>query len=120
MRKLIEAIQMALRAAKVPPNVSAKVISHVESTFSEYGINTLEELLKAPDWYLWLVLIKSLLSPITRMLKSEGYCHANYYIVATLIAFDERFNKFVREWVKSRCKAGLDPCCSNPKCCLVS
>ncbi len=115
--KLLDALQTALRAARVPGNVVAKILGHVERTLDVYKINDDRLLLSLPDWNLWLVIVKSILSPISKMLKKEGYCHANAMVVSAIMVLDERIASMVKRWVKDRCKIDLDPCCRNPACC---
>ena len=115
--RLVEGIQTALRAARVPGHVAAKVVAVVEEAFESYKISSEEELLRLPDWNLWLIVVKSILSPATRLLRREGYCHANAMLVSAVMMLDERVASMVRDWVKSRCSAELDPCCKNPPCC---
>jgi hypothetical protein len=118
--KLLEALQTSLRAAKVPGQVAAKIIAFAEEALARYKITDDRELFGLPDWNLWLVLIKSLLSPLTKTLKKEGFCHANAYVIGALMTLDERAASMIREWVKTRCKAGIDPCCKNPPCCNIA
>ncbi len=115
--RLTEVVESALRAAKVPPPVVARALSHVEEVEAAYRVSSVSELSKLGDWELWLVLVKSLLSPLTKMLKREGLCGANYFLVGGFVALDERVAETVRRWVLDRCRAGLDPCCSSPRCC---
>ena len=115
--KLLDALQTALRAARVPGNVAAKVLSHVEEMLEAYKINDDKLLLSLPDWNLWLVIVKSILSPTSKMLKKEGYCHANAMVVSAVMVLDERVASMVKRWVRDRCRADLDPCCRNPVCC---
>ncbi|HIQ23598.1 MAG TPA: hypothetical protein EYH50_00945 [Pyrodictium delaneyi] len=117
--QLIDVIRTSLRAAKVPGQVSAKAIALVEEVLETYNIRSTKELYELPDWNLWLILIKSLLSPLTRTLRKEGYCHANSFLIGALMTLDERVANMIREWVKARCGAGNDPCCKNPPCCNV-
>ena len=118
--KLLSSLQTALRAARVPGSVAAKAMAEVEAALERYKIRSDEELLSLPDWNLWLVVVKSMLSPITRLLRGEGYCHANSMVVGAFIVYDERVAEFVREWLRARCRAGLDPCCRNPECCNIN
>ena len=118
--KLLEAIRTGLRAARVPGQVAAKALAEVEEALARYHITSDEELFRLPDWNLWLVLIKSLLSPLARLLREEGYCHAVSMVVSSVMVLDERAANMIREWVKARCGAGLDPCCRNPPCCNLA
>ena len=86
--KLAEVVESSLRAAKTPPPLVAKALSHVEDVVRTYGITSVNELVKAPDWHLWLVLIKSILSPLTKIMRREGYCKANYFLVGAFMALD--------------------------------
>ena len=119
LRKLQEALSAAMRAAKVPSSVAAKVLVVVDEASSRYKISSLQELFSMPEWYQWLFLIKGVVAPIARILRSEGYCNAVYYVVTALSMVDERMDAMIKEWIKERCNAGLDPCCSNPPCCNV-
>ncbi|AEM39272.1 hypothetical protein Pyrfu_1414 [Pyrolobus fumarii 1A] len=119
LRKLQEALSAAMRAAKVPSSVAAKVLVVVDEASSRYKISSLQELFSMPEWYQWLFLIKGVVAPIARILRSEGYCNAVYYVVTALSMVDERIDAMIKEWIKERCSAGLDPCCSNPPCCNV-
>ncbi len=99
--------------------MAAKALVTVDEAAARYKINSLQELLSMPEWYQWLFLIKGIVAPIARLLRSEGYCNAVYHIVVAITMVDERLGDIVREWVRDRCKAGLDPCCSSPPCCNV-
>lgn len=118
--RLLESVQTALRAARVPGNVAAKVVTLLEDALGTYSLKSDGELLQLPDWNLWLVVVKSMLSPATRLLRREGFCHANAMLVSAFMVLDERVASLVREWVRSRCAAGLDPCCRNPECCNIA
>ena len=118
--RLLEALQTALRAAKVPGSVAAKVIAEAESVLETYRVQSDRELLELPDWNLWLLVNKSLLSRLTRLLRSEGFCHANSFVISAVMLLDERIAELVREWVKSKCSSGNDPCCKNPRCCNIA
>ncbi|NOZ88815.1 MAG: hypothetical protein GXO15_02700 [Crenarchaeota archaeon] len=118
--RLLEALQAGLRAARVPGSVAAKVVAEAEAVLETYRIRDDRELLSLPDWNLWLVVNKSLLSRLTRILRSEGFCHANSFLVSAVMLLDERVARLVREWVKARCSADLDPCCRNPPCCNIA
>ncbi|KSW12745.1 hypothetical protein CF15_05965 [Pyrodictium occultum] len=117
--QLIEAVRTSLRAAKVPGQVAAKAIAIVEEALETYGVKNTKEMYELPDWNLWLILVKSIVSPLTKMLRREGYCHANSYLIGGLMALDERAASMLREWVRAKCGAGSDPCCKNPKCCNI-
>jgi len=118
--RVTSAIQAALRTARVPGNVAAKVMNIVDSALGEHGVRDDSELLSLPDWNVWMIVIKSILSPSTKLLRQEGYCHANAALIGSLIVLDERLAQMIREWVKARCGAGLDPCCRNPQCCNIA
>lgn len=115
--RLADVIAQALRAARVPAQVTAKALSHVDYVEARYKIYSVKELANLHEWELWLVLIKSLLSQLTKTLRKEGYCHANYYVIGALVSIDERIATLIRRWVLDRCNANNDPCCSNPRCC---
>ncbi len=115
--RLLNVVESALRAARTPPPLIAKALSHVESVEQTYGVSSVAELVKMSDWELWLILIKSMLSPLVKMMRREGYCKANYFLIGGLMAIDERVAELVKRWVRDRCKADLDPCCSSPRCC---
>ncbi|ABM81056.1 hypothetical protein [Hyperthermus butylicus] len=115
--QLLEAIRTSMRAARVPGQVTAKVLAHVESVLEQYSIKSMGELFELPDWNFWLVVVKSMVAPLTRILKQEGYCHANSFLLGALMSLDERLAEMIREWVRNRCSAGNDPCCKNPPCC---
>jgi hypothetical protein len=115
--RIADVVESSLRAARVPAQLIAKALSHVEDVEQTYRVLTVSELAKLNEWELWLILIKSLLSPLTKMMRREGYCGANYFLVGGFIALDERVAEAVRRWVAERCRAGLDPCCSSPRCC---
>ncbi len=119
LRKLHEALQAAMRAARVPAPVASKVLVVVDEAAARYKVNSLQELFSMPEWYQWLFIIKGLMSPIARILRSEGYCNAVYHVVVALSMVDERIGDMIREWIRDRCRAGLDPCCSSPPCCNV-
>jgi len=118
--RILEAIKTGLRAAHVPSTVVAKVLAEIEEAISQYGLADERELFRLPEWNLWLILVKSILSPTTRLLKKEGYCHANSMLISSLMVLDERVANLIRKWVLSRCEAGLDPCCRNPPCCNIA
>ncbi len=118
--KLLDALRTSLKAAKVPGQVAAKVLVIAEDALATYSVTNDSEIFELPDWNLWLLLIKSLLSPIIKTMKKEGYCHANTYIISGLMVLDERAAYLIREWLKTRCKSGLDPCCKNPPCCNLA
>ncbi len=115
--RLADVIESSLRAAKTPPQLVAKALSLVEDVEKTYGITRVSDLIKLPEWQLWLIVVKSLLSPLTKVMRREGFCKANYFMLGALVSLDERVANLVRTWVKDRCKAGNDPCCSSPKCC---
>ncbi|GEM_PF-7128542 len=117
--RLLEAVRTGLRAARVPGSVAAKVMAEIEEALARYAIVDERELFKLPEWNLWLIVVKSILSPATRMLRREGFCHANNMLISSIMVLDERIAKLVREWVRARCEAGLDPCCRNPPCCNI-
>jgi hypothetical protein len=118
--QLEEVVRTSMRAARVPGQVVAKLLAHLEEVMERYSITRTEELFELPDWNLWLVLVKSILSPMTKILRQEGYCHANSYLLGAFISLDERIAKLVREWVRNKCSSGRDPCCRNPECCNIS
>ena len=115
--RLSDVIESALRAAKTPPPLVAKALAIVEEVEKTYSVSRVSDISKLPDWQLWLVLIKSLVSPLLKTMRKEGFCKANYFILGGLASVDERVASMLRTWVQERCKAGLDPCCSSPKCC---
>ncbi len=115
-----EIIRTSMRAAKVPGQVTAKLLAHLEEVLERYSISRVEELFELPDWSLWLILVKSIVAPLTRMLREEGYCHANSYLIGAFMAVDERIATMLRTWVRERCSAGRDPCCKNPPCCNIT
>ncbi len=117
--RLLEALKAGLRAARVPGPVAAKVMAEAERALETYHIKDDREIYELPEWNLWLFMVKSLLSPITRLLREEGYCHANAMVVSSVMLLDERIAGLVKKWVKARCSAGLDPCCRNPPCCNI-
>ncbi len=118
--RLSELAVTGLRAARVPGNVIARIQALAEEVEEAYGIYELKQLLSLPDWNLWLALVKSFLQQAQKILRREGYCHATYYLIAALMTVDERVSKLIRRWVEDRCRAGLDPCCSSPKCCHLA
>lgn len=115
--KLVEALETGLKTARVPNSVVAKVLGHVEEVLKTYNITDDKQLLSLAEWNLWLIVIKSILSPVSKILRREGFCHANSMVVSALIVYDERIASMVKTWVKNRCRADLDPCCKNPVCC---
>jgi hypothetical protein len=117
--RLIESLRTGLRAARVPASVAAKVLAEVEDALARYGIVDDREIYRLPEWNIWLIIVKSILSPVTRLLKREGFCHANNMVVSSIMVLDEKIARLVREWVRARCEAGLDPCCRNPPCCNI-
>jgi len=119
LKKLHEAVSAALRAAKVPQSVASKVLVVIDEAASRYRVNNLQELFSMPEWYQWLFLVKGIVSPIARLLRSEGYCNAVYYVVTALSMLDERIEAMLKTWIRDRCSGGIDPCCSNPPCCNV-
>ena len=115
-----EIIRASMRAARVPGQVTAKLLAHVEDVMEKYSISRVEELFELPDWNLWLILVKSILAPLTRILREEGYCHANSFLLGAFMSLDERIANMIRSWVKGRCSTGRDPCCKNPPCCNIA
>jgi len=118
--RLLEAVRAGLRAARLPSSVAAKVLAEVEDALARYGLSSDRELFSLPEWGLWLVIVKSILSPVTRLLRQEGFCHANSMLISSIMVLDERVAALVREWVRARCESGNDPCCRNPPCCNIA
>lgn len=118
--RLLEAIRTGLRAARVPGTVAAKVLAEVEEALARYKIMRDEDIYRLPEWNIWLLIIKSILSPAVRLLRSGGYCHANNMLISSIMVLDERLAALIRDWIRGRCEAGLDPCCKNPPCCNIA
>ncbi len=119
LKKLHEAVSAALRAARVPASVASKALVVIDEAASRYRVNSLQELFSMPEWYQWLFLVKGIVAPIARLLRSEGYCNAVYYVVTALSMLDERIDAMLKRWVRDRCSGGIDPCCSSPPCCNI-
>jgi len=115
--KLLEALRTSLRAARVPGQVAAKIMLIAEEALAAHGISNDNDLFELPDWSLWIILIKSLLTPITKNLRREGFCHANAYVISAFMLLDERAASLIKEWLRAKCGSGVDPCCKNPPCC---
>ena len=119
-KTLYDIVEAGMKAARLPSNVRARIRAIVEEAIETYSVTTINDLVRLPEWNIWLVLVKSIMQPIHKLLRREGLCHATYYIVAAFTAADEKLANIVREWVRNRCKTGLDPCCSSPKCCNLA